>query len=110
MSPSELRALNADYKQHILPILREMNVITVRDQAIMINRALAARWMTDSSPNSPITDPQKLAEVQRTKPPGLLQMAEEQVAEMYRKRGSTIVDGRIIFPTLKDIPSAGGIH
>jgi glutamate racemase len=114
VSASELRALNDDYKKRILPILREMNVVTVKDQTTMINRALAARWMTDSSPNAPITDPKKLAEVQRLRPPGLVQMTEAQVADMYRKRGCTITqDGQIVFPGLKavsvnDPPSGSG--
>jgi glutamate racemase len=105
VSDAELRELNAEYKRTILPILRDMNVMTVRDQTIMMNRALAARWMTDSSPNAPITDPKKLAEVQRLRPPGLVQMTEAQVADMYRKRGCTITpDGQIVFPGLKAVP------
>jgi hypothetical protein len=101
VSPSELAEIQKNYQAHILPILRDMNVMTVRDQTHMINRALAARWMTDSSPSSQITDPKKLEEVQRTRPDGLVQLSEGQVAQMYELQGYQVTDGRITRPSAK---------
>ena len=98
--PSAVKLKNAqkllkEYNDVIYPILLDMNKVTIKEQTMLANRCLALRYLMDLSGNLHL-NPRDLKSLMDNPPPDLLQLTEDQLTNIYKIGGATIVGGNVV--------------